>query len=117
MKDPEVHVHWRNPVSFRQVHGPIVRSNLDSLMVVEGGVKISEEEEGEEEGVTEDWGRDEGLRTQEFAIMLVMEFLELLVNRPISESYRSCHSQIPLQQVREAVSINLVTPLGNFKTC
>ena len=54
MKDPEVHVHWRNPVSFRQVHGLIVRSNLDLLMVVEGGVKIPEEEEGEEEGGTED---------------------------------------------------------------
>lgn len=44
-------MHWRNPVSFRQVHGPIVRSNLCLLTVAEGGVKFLQEEEGEEEGV------------------------------------------------------------------
>lgn len=53
MKDPEVHVHRRSPVSFRQKQDPMVMSNLGLLIAVEDGVAILQEE-GEEEGATGD---------------------------------------------------------------
>lgn len=82
MKDPEVHVHRRSPVSFRQKQDPMVMSNLGLLIAVEDGVAILQEE-GEEEGATGDWGIDEGLGICTFVIVSVRESLELLVNHPI----------------------------------
>jgi hypothetical protein len=71
-------VHLIIPFLLCQVQGPIVRSKLRLSLVAEAGVEFLQGEEDDEEGVTGYWGRDERLRTDEFAIVSVWKFLNCL---------------------------------------
>lgn len=62
-------------------------SNLCLLVIAEGGVSSMQPEDVEEEGVTGRPGRDRRWRTDESAIVSVIEVLELSLNCPIFESW------------------------------
>ena len=90
-----------------------MRSKLRLLLVAEAGVRFLWGEE-DEEGVTGYWGRNERLRTDEFAIVSVMDDLELLVNCPIFESWRS-YDRMPITRTRAPIRSSIVKTFGIFQ--
>lgn len=80
-------MHWIIPFLVCHVQGPIVMSSLCLLVIAEGSVGFMQREEVGEEGVTGRRGGDRRWRTDESAIVSVIEVLESPLNCPIFESW------------------------------